>query len=136
MTAASATVFSGSSRSTRCWSPEPDHSCQRRTHVPLILYSWGRLSSFASLRRSVLVEDLPAVERAFAESIGRPGARVRIEFRSRVAKALQRGPCATVVFDAEVRRNAQTRLATENDLRRALQQDELLAYYQPVVASK
>jgi PAS domain S-box-containing protein len=53
-----------------------------------------------------------------------------------LAKALQRGPCATVVFDPEVRRNAQSRLATENDLRLALQHDELIAYYQPVVAGK
>jgi PAS domain S-box-containing protein/diguanylate cyclase (GGDEF)-like protein len=53
-----------------------------------------------------------------------------------LARALQRGPRSTVVFDPEVRKSAQDRLSTETELRRALERDELVAYYQPIVGEQ
>jgi diguanylate cyclase (GGDEF)-like protein/PAS domain S-box-containing protein len=48
------------------------------------------------------------------------------------AKAL--GPGHYVIFDPAMHLSAVERLHTENELRRAIEQDELLVYYQPIVA--
>jgi EAL domain-containing protein (putative c-di-GMP-specific phosphodiesterase class I) len=48
------------------------------------------------------------------------------------AKALGKGRCE--VFDANMRKLITQRLEVENDLRRALERDELRNYYQPIIS--
>ena len=49
-------------------------------------------------------------------------------------RAKERGRARCELFDAEMRAGAQRRLETERDLRHALERDELILHYQPVVS--
>jgi diguanylate cyclase (GGDEF)-like protein/PAS domain S-box-containing protein len=48
-------------------------------------------------------------------------------------RAKLRGKACYEIFDAEMRATSVARLQTETDLRRALERDQLMVYYQPVV---
>ena len=48
-------------------------------------------------------------------------------------RAKQKGPGHYVVFDPSMHESAVKRLRIDNDLRRALERDELRVFYQPIV---
>ena len=92
-----------------------------------------------ALSPSVVIDGRPVhVSASIGVAVSRGGRDARSLLRDADTAAYwakSRGRARHELFDEELRRRADARLQTEQELRQALERDELVPYYQPVVST-